>query len=79
MKKVYENRGLFVLVYGAATAIMGFIIYPLLDLLMCKFITHSTFKYTLADHIISPLIFGFVFAFVYSFGMIKGKKKNEDK
>ena len=75
MKKVYENRGIFVLVYGFITSILGFITYPLLDLFVCKFMTNSTFKYEISDHIIKPLIFGFVFALVYSYGMVKKKGK----
>lgn len=75
MKKIYEKRSLFVLVYGIATAVMGFTIYPLFDWLLCNFITNSTFKYSVADHIISPLMFGFIFAFVYSFGMVNKKGK----
>lgn len=73
MKKIYEKRSLFVLAYGIATAIMGFTIYPLFDWLL-SFVTKSTFKYTIEDHIISPLVFGFVFAFVYSFGQVEKKK-----
>lgn len=69
-----KNRGLFVLAYGIATSIMGFTLYPLLDFLLCNFITNKKFEYNVADHIISPLVFGFVFAFVYSFGQVEKRK-----
>ena len=73
MKNLNENRGLFIFAYGISTAIMGMVIYPLFDFLLCKFITNSTFKYTVADHVIEPITFGFIFALVYSFVVIKKK------
>ena len=75
MKKIYENRGLFVLAYGTATSIMGFTIFPLVSFIMDKFVFNKAFKYSVQDHIIMPIIFGFVFAFTYSFGMVKQKRK----
>ena len=36
-------------------SICGMIIYPLFDLLLCKFITNSKFIYSFKSHIIQPI------------------------
>lgn len=39
-------------------SLFGVIIYPLLDLFICKFITKVEFVYNTTDHIIEPLGYG---------------------
>lgn len=43
-----------------AISIMGIILYPLFDLVCCKFITNSEFVYSIHSHIIYPISFGFI-------------------
>ena len=66
MKKIEENKLLFILVYSFATGLMGVILYPLFDLLFCKFFTNTEFVYSVSTHILSPISFGIVFSVVYS-------------
>ena len=44
-----------------AVAICGIILYPLLDMLWYKFITHSDFIYSIHSHIIQPILFALIF------------------
>ena len=73
MKKIEENVWLYILAYGVTVSIMGIILYPLFDMVWCKFLTRSDFKYNVYDHIISPIIFGVTFAVIC--GIYKFKKK----
>ena len=74
LKKVEENRVVYILVYAVSTAIMGMIIWPLLDIFVCKFFTHSKFVYSVSGHIIEPVIFGLIVGFIFSFINNKSKK-----
>ena len=40
--------------------IAAMIIYPLFDFIWCKLINHTTFSYSVFDHIIEPIIFGVI-------------------
>ena len=64
MKKIKENRVLYIIVNGMATGLAGVIIWPLLDLILCKFITRSPFIYSVHEHIIQPIIFGFIVSLI---------------
>ena len=35
--------------------------YPLFDFILCKFITHSDFIYSIHSHIIQPILFALIF------------------
>ena len=72
MKKIENNKWLYTLFLAITTSIFGMILYPLFDYLLAKFITHSTFVYSVEQHIISPIIFGFVVSIVLYF--INNKK-----
>ena len=71
MKKLEEKRSTFILAYGLITSIIGLIIYPVLDLFFCKFITNSKFEYSVSSHVLSPITFGIFFSIIYSFAIIK--------
>lgn len=77
MKKLENNMLLYILVYGLTTAIMGLIIWPGFDFLICKFITKSTFTYSVQNHILQPAIYGMMMGIVFWF--VKPKTKKEDK
>ena len=40
--------------------ITAIIVFPLFDLILFKFITHTSFEYTVYEYIIKPLIFGII-------------------
>ena len=44
--------------------LVGIILYPIFDLLLCKFITNSTFAYSIHSYIIQPIIFGIIIGIV---------------
>ena len=54
--------------------IFGLILYPIFDLIYCKFITNSRFVYSVNDHIIKPIIIGVIAGIVF---FIVDKKKNK--
>ena len=64
MKKIKENRMLYIIVNGIATGLAGVIIWPLLDLFLCKVINNSPFIYSVHEHIIEPIIFGFIISLI---------------
>lgn len=57
MKNVEKGniKHLVVLIYDIA--IFEIIIYPLFDLVLCKFITNSEFIYSTHKYIIQPMLF----------------------
>lgn len=75
MKKLENNMILYMLVYGLATAIMGLIIWPLFDWILCKFITNSPFEYSVRNHIIQPVTYGIIMGIVFWFARPKKKDK----
>lgn len=43
-------------------SLCGFIIYPLLDFVFCKFITNSNFSYSFKEHILEPFTYSIILA-----------------
>lgn len=58
MKNIKKGSVKYLIIYTLSIIIAGIILYPLLDILYCKFITNSEFSYSITDHIISPIIIG---------------------
>lgn len=77
IEKADEKRFTRFLLYGTATAVMGMILYPLLDYLFYTFITRSPFEYSVFQHIVEPIIFGYTFGLVFSAGNLKSNKKSK--
>ena len=57
-----------------AIIIFGMILYPLFDLIICKFITNSRFIYSVNEHIIKPIFFGIILGLVL--WVVDRKKEN---
>ena len=75
MKKE-ENSDKKVIIYGAAITIAGLILYPIYDLIWCKFITNSKFIYTMKDHVIQPITIGIIMTVIlYAITYSTKKKK----
>lgn len=77
MQKIKENKWLYILAFAIATSIMGIILYPLFDYVLCKFITNSQFIYSVHQHIVQPILFGFIIAIVLYVPILN--KKNKEK
>ena len=71
VEKVKKNRALKILFNALGTAIAGIIIWPLLDLILCNWITRTTFVYSVYEHIVQPIIFGFIVSFIVDIFFIK--------
>lgn len=77
MKKIKENRWLYTLCFAIATSIMGIILYPLFDYLLCKYITNSQFVYSAYQYIVQPILFGFIVSFVIYAPLFNRNKKGK--
>jgi hypothetical protein len=77
MKKLEENKVLYVIVQCLVMTVMAMIIWPLFDLFFCKVIDHTKFTYSLLDHVIEPIIFGIIAGIVFSLIEFRKNKKNK--
>ena len=60
MKRIEKTSVKYLIIQAVVTTIVAMIIWPLMDLFICKVISHSEFKYTVSDHVVEPIIFGIV-------------------
>ena len=65
MKKIERGTIKYLIALIIAVAIFGMLLYPLFDFILCKFIKHSNFGYSVHQHIIQPILFAFVYGVVY--------------
>lgn len=63
------------LLSGLVTALAGPVIYPALDALACRILTRAPFVYSVEEHLIYPLILGFVLGAILRIPL-GGKKKD---
>ena len=61
----------YLVIWIFSIAIFGMILYPLFDLIICKFITNSRFIYSVNEHIIKPIFFFFFLVLLLFFVKIK--------
>ena len=64
LDKIRKNRIKSTLAMALATFVAAMIIWPLLDLLWTKVISHSDFTYTLSDYVLQPAIFAVIFGII---------------
>ena len=64
----------YLVIWIFSIAIFGMILYPLFDLIICKFITNSRFIYSVNEHIIKPIFFGIILGLVL--WLVDRKKEN---
>ena len=57
MKNIERGSIKHLVILIVAIAIFGIILYPLFDLILCKFITNSEFVYSFHKYIIQPILF----------------------
>ena len=77
MRKIKENKWLYTLTFAIATSIMGIILYPLFDYLLCEFITKSKFVYSIHQHVFQPILFGFIIAILLYAPLFNKRKDNK--
>lgn len=65
MKKIEKNSIKYLIIQTLAIIIFAIIIYPLIDLALCKLITHTEFVYSVNEHIIEPIIYGTILGIVF--------------
>ena len=59
MKAIEKGSIKHLIIQIVSISIWGIILYPLFDYILFKYITKSTFVYSIHDHVIQPIIFGF--------------------
>ena len=65
MEKLKKNKILYIIVFGLIVGVVGMIMYPVLDLIVCKFITNTKCVWNVYNHIIKPFEFGMIFSIIY--------------
>ena len=61
MKNIERGSIKYLVILIIAVAVCGVVLYPLFDLILCKFITRSNFIYSIHNHIIQPILFALIF------------------
>ena len=61
MKNIERGSKKYLIFLIVSVAICGIILYPLFDLIFCKFITNSDFNYSVIRHVIDPVVFAFIY------------------
>ena len=58
MKNIERGTIKYLVVLIIAVAVCGIVLYPLFDLVLCKFITNSEFTYSVHSYVIQPILSG---------------------
>ena len=74
MKNIERGSIKYLVIIIIAVAVCGVVLYPLFDLILCKFITHSDFIYSIHSHIIQPILFALIFGI--TFWVVDKNRKN---
>ena len=64
MNNIEKGSIKYLLILITTIALFGIILYPLFDLILCKFITYSDFVYSVHDHIIQPVLFAVIIGLI---------------
>ena len=65
MKNIERGSKKYLVFLIVAVAICGMVLYPLFDLILCKFITNSNFDYSIHKHVIQPILFAFIYGITF--------------
>lgn len=57
---IQKGSIIYLIMLIISISIMGIIIYPLFDLIYCRYITNSKFIYSVSNYITKPVLFGIV-------------------
>ena len=64
MNNIESGTIKYLIILVITISLFGIILYPLFDLLLCKFITKSEFTYSVHSYIVQPILFGCIFGTV---------------
>ena len=67
MKNIERKTIKYLVVLIIVVSLCGIILYPLFDLILCKFITNSKFIYSVHNHFVQPILFGCIFGTTFWF------------
>lgn len=73
MKNIERGTIKHLVILIIAVALCCMVLYPLFDLVLCKFITNSEFTYSVHSYIIQPILFGCIFGTTF---WLVDKKRN---
>lgn len=62
--KIERNSITYLMVSIVIYAVVAMILWPLLDLIICKIFTKSAFEYSVVEHVVSPIIFGTILGII---------------
>ncbi len=65
MSKAIDNPKIQTLIFFATILVLSLILWPLLDFLSSLIFTHSTFAYSVKDHLFEPLLFSALMTLVF--------------
>ena len=65
MKNIERGTIKYLVVLIITVVLFGLILYPLFDLVLCKFITNSEFTYSVHSYVIQPILFGSIFGITF--------------
>lgn len=77
MKDIERGSIKYLVIETITIALFGIILYPLFDLILCKFITNSEFVYSIHNHIIQPILFALILGIIS--WLIDRNKNKKDK
>ena len=75
MRNIERGSIKYLIILIITVSICGMILYPLFDLILCKFITNSEFVYSVHSYIIQPILFGFFFG--TTFWLVDKQRKDK--
>ena len=76
MRKIRESKLIGTLVFTLMAAIVGIILRPVLDWLMCKYIFHTKFYYAEWKHIVQPVVVAIFVGVVVYLPFFSSRKVN---
>ena len=65
MKNIEKGSIKYLIILIILISLFGMILYPLFDLVYYKLITNKEFVYSIKNHIIEPIIFGFILGIIF--------------
>ena len=73
MKKMQRGTIKYLVWLIIGTAVFGLVLYPLFDLVFCKFLTKTAFDYSVSKHVVQPILFAIIYGI--SFWALDKKRK----
>ncbi len=65
MSKAIDNPKIQTLIFFVTILVLSLILWPLLDFLSSLIFTHSSFAYSVKDHLLEPILFSALMTLVF--------------